>query len=388
MEARGVYFDGLTSRRHEVDLVLGDMLALVGPDGRRLAIWPYADIRALASPPDLLRLTREGGPPLARLELRDAGLIDAVRRRSVRIAETQAEERGGARRVVLWSFAAVLSLALFAVFGVPALAERVTPLLPWSVDQRMGAAADAQIRLILPTRGGSFGCGEGAEEAPGRAALDTLVRRLSDAAALPVPIEVTAVRSGIPNAIALPGGRIYLFDGLIREAENADEIAGVLAHEIAHVAHRDGARRTLQAGGTSFLLGFVLGDVTGGGAAVFVARTLIDASYSRDAETAADAYAVDLMRRIGGDPRGLGTLLTRLTEEETEEDAKDETKGEPDARGRRSALDYLASHPATAERRAAIDAAAGRKPATPLLDDAAFAALKTICGKAAPADDE
>lgn len=370
----GVYFDGKTSRRQDVHVALGHELALLQPDGRRLLGWPLASLRELPSPPGLLRLTSEGGPPLARLDIREAGLADGIRFAAPALGATKLAERGVVRRVVLWSLAAVISFGAFALYGVPALADRLVPLLPWSVDRQMGASVDRQIRYILPTTDdGPFACGDADDEAAGRAALEALAKRLSEAAALPVPIDVVAVRSDIPNAFALPGGYVYLFDGLIRQAETPDEIAGVLAHEIGHVAHRDGARRTLQAGGASFLFGFVLGDFTGGGAAVFVAQLLSEASYSRSAETAADDYSVRLMRGLGADARGFGALLGRL-------DAEDDEDGEAD----RSPWDYLASHPVTAERRRAIDAAAGDGPTTPLLDAAQFRALKTICGADAP----
>ncbi|MFD1333852.1 M48 family metallopeptidase, partial [Methylopila musalis] len=301
-----------------------------------------------------------------------------------RLHAGRATEGAATRRVVLWTLAAVVSLTALGLFGLPALAEKVAPLLPWSVDRRMGEAVDAQLRFLLPTGEGGFACGETAAEAPGRVALDRLAAPLERAADLPTPLKITVVRSAIPNALALPGGPIYLFDGLIREAESADEIAGVLAHEIGHVAHRDGAKRTLQAGGLSFLFGFVLGDFAGGGAAVFVARMLSEASYSRQAETAADSYAVALMKRTGGDPTAFGALLARLTGED-----EAERKRAPDGENR-SPLGYLASHPDTAQRQRAIAAEAGpRGPATaPLLTPIAFKALKEICGANPPKDDD
>jgi Zn-dependent protease with chaperone function len=362
----GVYFDGATSRRQDVHVAVAAAVAIVAPDGRRLAAWPFDDLREIDGFPDGMRLTREGGPPLARLEIRDAALADEIRRLSPKLRARRAAERGVQRKVVLWSLAAVVSAVLFGLYGVPALADRVAPLLPWGVDQRMGAVADAQIRFVLPVRDGGFECGAKPDEAAGRAALDVLAKRLSDGAALPVPIKVVAVRSDMVNALALPGGTIYLFDGLIQRADSPDELAGVLAHEIGHVASRDGARRMLQAGGMSFLFGFVLGDFVGGGAAVTAVRALSEASYSRVAEADADRYSVALMRRIEADPKALGSLFARLDGGEAGDDG--------------SVLDYLASHPAAGERRRAIDAAAGDGPRKPLLDGPAFEALKGICG--------
>src|SRR5204862_5416935 len=89
-------------------------------------------------------------------------------------------------------------------------------------------------------------------------------------------------------------------------------LAGVIAHEIGHVAHRDGTRSILQAAGLSFLFGMLLGDFVGGGAVVIGARAVLQSSYSREVEGAADRYAVELINRAGGDVRALGAVLTRL----------------------------------------------------------------------------
>jgi Zn-dependent protease with chaperone function len=381
-----VFFDGRTSRRQDVHVRVGDALELTRPDGSALDAWPLAKLRAVASQPGAMRLACDGGPELARLDVRDPALAEAIRTAAPSLHARRAAEAGGARRIVLWTFAAVISISLFGVYGVPALADRLTPLLPWSVDQRMGRAADSQIRAIFPAEPGGFACGEGSQERPGRAALDRLARKLSDAAGLPVPVEIVAVRSDFVNALALPGGVIYLFDGLIRRARSGDEIAGVLAHEIGHVANRDGTRRALQAGGVSLLFGFILGDFVGGTAAVAIVRVLSEASYSRAAETEADAYSVRVMRALGGDPRAVGDLLSRLGGDDDEPDETapaDPPDGEPDA-SRRSGAEaiggWLDSHPATADRRRAIDAAAGDGPASPVMDAADLLALKRICG--------
>jgi Zn-dependent protease with chaperone function len=375
----GVFFDGLTSRRQDVHVsVDGAALSIIRPDGVQIESWPQAELRELAGPPELLRLGRHGGPPLARLEIRDPALAAGVRGAAPRLTSALTEERGTARKVVLWSLAAVVSVTLFTFYGVPAVADRLAPMLPWSVDQRMGAAADAQVRALFPTDPGGFECGAGSEEKPGREALDRLAKRLSDAAALPVPINIIAVRSDFVNALALPGGTIYLFRGLIEEAESVDEIAGVLAHEIGHIAHRDGSRRALQAGGSSLLLGFILGDFVGGAAAITVARVLSEASYSRSAETGADDYGAALMEKIGADPRPLGTFLSRLTDGD---DKKEPADGDKPERKGRSVESWISSHPESEARRRRVDERASTGPFEPSADLADFVAIQRICGK-------
>ena len=146
----------------------------------------------------------------------------------------------------------------------------------------------------------------------GRAALAKLIGKLEAAAALPIPLDAKVVRRSEANAVALPGGHIYVFEGLVDKSESADELAGVIAHEIGHVAHRDGTRSILQSAGLSFLFGMLLGDFVGGSAVVIGARAVLQSSYSREVESAADRYGVDLMSRAGGDPRALGVVLDRI----------------------------------------------------------------------------
>ena len=69
--------------------------------------------------------------------------------------------------------------------------------------------------------------------------------------------------------------------------------------------------RSCRPAGLSFLFGMLLGDFVGGGAVVIGARAVLQSSYSREVEGAADRYGVELMSRAGGDPRALGAMLTR-----------------------------------------------------------------------------
>lgn len=380
-DGTGVFFDGRTSLRQDVHVTLETALVIRRADGVTIARWPLEDLRDLAGTASGLRLTLAGGEALARLHIPEGDLATAIRQSAPKLGAAKAAERGTMRKVVLLSLAAVVSLTVFTLYGVPAIATAATPLLPWSVDRNLGESADAQLRLVIPTAPGGFECGTGSEEKPGREALDRMAKTLSDAAGLPVPVRILAVRSDIANALALPGSPIYLFDGLIQAAKSPDEIAAVLAHEIGHVANRDGTRHMLQAGGASLLFSFILGDFVGGTAAIILVRALTEASYSRDAERDADLYAVDLIRRIGADPRALGEFLVRMTDgDETEGDHEGSEPPSGDKR-KRTLSDWLSSHPASVERKAAIDAAAGPPPAAPKWDQADFLALQRICGK-------
>ena len=111
-----------------------------------------------------------------------------------------------------------------------------------------------------------------------------LVDRRRETAGLDKSVQTAVLSTPVPNAFALPGGTVYLFNGLLAKAENPDEIAGVLAHELGHLKHRDGTRNLIYNGGTSFLIGLLFGDITGSGALIFASRSLVTSSYSREAE--------------------------------------------------------------------------------------------------------
>jgi Zn-dependent protease with chaperone function len=369
----GIFFDGVTSARRAVTIQLtaDGMVIRDAAERDMLARWAYDKLDHLTAPEGMLRLGCGGPRNLARLEVRDAALAHAIDEAAVPVDRSGATERRSRLKVAAWSIAATVSLVLAAVFGVPALADHLAPLVPLRVERLLGEAVDGQARKMLDRNaaGSAFECGGGAGEAAGRDALARMTARLSGAAALPIPLDLKVVRRSEANAIALPGGRIYVFQGLIDKADSADELAGVIAHEVGHVANRDGTRSILQTAGLSFLFGMLLGDFVGGGAVVIGARAVLQSSYSREVETAADRYAVGLMGRAGGDPRALGAVLGRI------------------AGAHHPGVDILSDHPDTKLRvkliedltKTATDLARPTAAPQSLLEPSEWAALKRIC---------
>jgi Zn-dependent protease with chaperone function len=360
----GIYFDGMTSARHDVTVALTrDGLQISAKDGGTQANWPYDQIEGLTAPDKILRLGRRGSAALERLEILDPALAAEIDARATYVDRSGLLQRRQRMSVIGWSVGATASLLVVAWFGVPAIAARLTPLLPATIELKLGDAVNMQVRGMLdtPKNGAGFDCGTAASERPGRTALDKMVRRLEAVAALPLPLRTTVVRRTEANAIALPGGQVYLFSGLIAKADSADEVAGVIAHEIGHVAHRDGTQAVLQGAGLSFMFGMLLGDFVGGGAVVFAAKTVLQSSYSREAEVAADTYGTDLMNKAGGDAHALATILGKIG-----------GATEP-------GMTILLNHPETKARIATIDKLASVSQPLPFLEAGEWAALKQIC---------
>ncbi len=362
----GIYFDGLTSVRHDAVVALtAASLRIAGLDGRLLAEWPYDEIEGLSAPDQVMRLGRRGSEALERLEILDGPLAAAIDARAVYVDRSGTLQRRQRLSAIGWSVIAVISLAVVGAFAVPAIAERLAPLVPAALERKLGDAVDVKVRGALDTHhaGAGFECGRLPSERDGRAALDKIVTRLAAAARLSVPPRAVVIRRAEANALALPGGEILVFRGLIAKAENADEVAGVLAHEIGHIAHRDGTKAVLQAGGVSLLFGMLLGDFIGGGAVVLAAKSVLQSSYSRQAERAADAYGAELMNRAGGDARALAAILTRIG-----------GATEP-------GMDILLDHPDTKARVKAVNRIARPGAAAPFLSAREWAALRRVCAK-------
>ena len=342
------YYDGTSNRKHNVTLRLGDALDIV-EDGAVVASWPYADVRR-ADGKKLLRLLCVSALPLSRLEIADA---DAAARVAARLPMLEAASTGKQTgRIVGWSLAAAASIVLIIIFGIPLIADRMAPLVPYALEKRIGEAVDRQARVI-------FG-GQTCERADGKAAFNKMITKLKEAGGFDSPLDAVVVSSRVPNAYALPGGKVYLLDGLLQRANNVDEVAGVMAHELGHAHHRDGLRKLIQTGGSSFLIGLLFGDVTGGGAVLFAARSIVDASYSREAETRADGFAISAMHNLGRSPRPMGEFLVRVT-----------------GGGRISTV--IDSHPLSAERLDRMKEQDRAATGAPILTDQEWRALKAIC---------
>ena len=128
-----------------------------------------------------------------------------------------------------------------------------------------------------------------------------------------------------PNAFALPGGYVYVTRGLLALVNTEDELAGVVGHEIGHVAARHTVQRVSRQGPfalitnlVSGVTGFfvpIVGDIVGG--VGNLAQSLVFSPYSRSQESQADEVGQEMAAKAGWNPVGLATFLDTLGREET-----------------------------------------------------------------------
>ncbi|MEM1047815.1 MAG: M48 family metallopeptidase [Pseudomonadota bacterium] len=357
------FYDGHSAKPHKVRVdVQPEFVLIAGSDGDTIAVWPLADIRMIEAPAGLLRVRLEPDDG-ARLDVAEAMLAQTLMTSCPSLKNRGAIRRADQVKIVGWSIAACISLILLAVYGVPAIARGIVPAIPMAVDRQIGASVKSNIAAQL-SRGKVC-----APSAAADAAFETLLNRLRAATGDRIAGDVTTILpSAVPNAFAMPGGHVVLLSGLIDRAENVDEVAAVLAHEYGHVAYRHSMHKLVSEAGLYFLLGVVLGDFTGGTLIIAGSRAILSAGYSREAERQADAFAVEVMHRAGGDPMALTTLLERIT-------------------GGRSpgALSILSTHPLSEERtadvRAQVEALGPTDRTAPLLTEAEWQELKGYCAQ-------
>src|ERR1700752_2109007 len=168
-----------------------------------------------------------------------------------------------------------------------------------------------------------------------------------------VPFTIKVIDSDEVNAFALPGGFFYVNKGLILAADNEAELAGVMAHEIAHVAARHAVENQTKASlleyaalGGSIFLGGIPGMIYQNTAGIGLLGIFM--KFSRGAEEEADRLGVQYMYAAGYDPGAMATMFEKL-------EAKNKKKPGFISRA-------FATHPAPPDRRAAAQALAARFP--------------------------
>lgn len=220
------------------------------------------------------------------------------------------------RRSSVFAFVAATGLALTPISGAYAQAQTAAPVQSISArDKAEGAKAHPQLLA-------EFG---GAVTGPHATYVENLGKTIAVHSGLSNArgdFTVTLLNSPVNNAFAIPGGYIYVTRQLVALMNNEAELAGVLGHEVGHVAARHAAKRQSAATRNSILgvlgtvlAGAVLGSGTAGqlGQQIFSQGSqLLTLRYSRGQETEADNLGIDYLRRAQFDPRAMSTVLQSL----------------------------------------------------------------------------
>lgn len=318
------YFDGRSSRAHSVRLSVNDAeLDIAGGEiARREALSRLRVSEPLAHAPRIV--TFDDG---AFCEIADnatfSEILAASGHRDSLVVTWQNRWRG--------AVVAVLALIafLFVVYRwvLPVAAEYAAVRVPLTWEESLGREATAFLekRVFSATR-------------LSQDRRDALVDRFEAIApqdGRDYVIHFRAAKIG-PNALALPGGVIYVTDELVELAPDDDAVIGVLAHELGHIEQRHLMRRLFSSAAVGAAAAVLFGDVSTVLAAL--PALLIDLDYSREMEREADSYAINLLRANGISTGSLATLFERMQDAQEKRGPKNDWPT------------YLSTHPPTPER--------------------------------------
>lgn len=379
------FVDGKTAKRHDAYVTMPpgegvlelsylaepreDMWGKVVSGETQRVTWPMSQVRHVEGQHKLrwgkvpMGVFTNVMSPTARLYVRDGVLLSQIKTAAPNL--TRRAPVTGKGRIAGLIAGALASVLLIVFVLIPAIADQLAMRLPVDGERALGDKTYERIREsfsqndYIPIR-------ECTNDA-GHEALTRMQQTLIGASDLaPDAVRLTVLDFDMVNAFALPGGRIVVMRGLIDEAGGPDEVAAVIAHEIGHVAHRDPTRHALRGVGTFGVLSLVFGDFAGGTVVLLSVNQLVNAQYSQEAESAADAYAHALLPKVGVSPGALAPLFERLKEKYG------------DSEGLAS---HLASHPKLGDRvdRAHAAAAGFDQDTQPILADAQWSDLRAIC---------
>ena len=362
------YLDGQTAARHPATVRVmreGLEVTTAGGSGR---FWPYREVRQTQGSyqGEAVRLERRGTPGET-LVIADPAFLSSLRDAAPDLGWRFHDPRRRGRRLRLTALAALAIVAIAAAlyaWGIPWLAALAAPRVPAAWEAALGQAAldglaPRDRRCLDPGR---------------QARLEGVLARLIAAGEPPpYPVRLTVVDEAVVNAYALPGGHIVLFRPLLERMRTPEELAGVLAHELRHVARRHAMQQVVRHASTGLLLAALTGDVTGPVMyGLEAARVVGERSYGRRAEEQADEEGMAQLIAARVDPAGMIAFHEAMLAEEGRMPA---------------ALRYLSTHPATPDRIARLRALAARRPVAPepLMSPGEWDDARRICSGRVPA---
>ena len=358
----GFYLDGRTAARQRARARLMRSGIEVSTEGGLTFLWPYDQVRQTQGfyAGEQVRLEK-GGEIAEALLISDAAFLTALHEVAPGLSTRFHDPARRRTRIELTLLAALavigIALALYQ-WGIPLLAAFVAPRVPIAWEERLGSSV---IEQLAPPK-------KRCEDQELRAAIDDVLKTLTaPLPSHPFTLRVMVVNDSLVNALAVPGGSIVVFRGLLKRTRTPEEFAGVLAHEVQHVLQRHVMRALLQHASTGLLVVALTGDVSGAMAyGLEAARTLGTLQYSRVAEEEADREGMRMLLAAKVDPEGMITFLEGLK------------RKEEDPAG---LLRYLSTHPATADRIERLRSLAGPpgRPWIKLLPDSDWTALRERC---------
>jgi predicted Zn-dependent protease len=313
-EFSGTFYDGKSANKYPVTLRLtAERLELVFPDGQQIQ-WLYTDLQLSRTnstgPVRLERFTSNPDIVPEAIVIEDPRFLHEAHRvapGALGNVWNQPHKRSLRYALMILGLVIVPPL-IFAiwVYAIPAMTNAVADQIPTKWEEKMG-------RDYFQTL---FEKSIKEPDPKVRKALDAISKRLLTAVPdQPYSFRIHVHPSKMVNALALPGGTIVVFQGLINATETPEELAGVLAHEFQHVLKRHSTRNIVRSEAINLFGLIISGNSDSMTNVILQAGSVLEhLRYSRGLESQADAEGMKMMLATQVDPRGMIRVFEKLEE--------------------------------------------------------------------------
>ena len=303
----GTYFDGKTSKGYSAFIeFLTDGIHISYTDdelNKSMVIWDVDGIHKGHYSNDQRITLKYGEVPLQYLEVSGQdffkGFIAAYPHKRFNESSLEFLRTKGFKGVMVIGIGFLLLAGLSYFFVLPPLAEFLASKMPIGMEIQLGDKMYDQVMQ-------SYNINQ-------RLTKEANEYWRAMHVSSPYIVNITVVNNSEPNAFALPGGQIIVYDGIIREMNDYDELAGLLAHEYSHVRLHHSTRMMSRNLAGYLFISLLLKDASGTLAVLVTnANSLKELSYSRGLEHQADEGGYDMLQSVHINPDGMLKLFKTL----------------------------------------------------------------------------
>lgn len=342
----GDYVDGRSarSRRVRVDVFSGEVRLSDPGTGESIAVWPRNRIEVRSFAENVTKIyPSEGADEELSLACSPADVLGAEYRR-----------RPLVHQAALYLGGLVVAFMVLH-FSMPAISKAIAHRVPIELERKLATGYE------------DFFAKDRCESALLNDRIRGILDRLHLGASPKYAYRVVVMNKRLDNAFALPGGLIVVGRTLLEKAETADEVAGVLAHEIQHVENRHITAGIIRASFLTAIWTLAIGDYSG----VLVvdptvAYQIMSLKFSRDDEAEADREALRMLDAAKIPRAGYANFFRRLS-------SQDPLRGIPE---------IISTHPGHEERIRMIEAGSD-EGTLPVMDAAEWKSVRSLCEKEA-----
>ena len=344
LQFAGSLFDGRSSQKHLVDVELTPQEIILKAPGDKPIRWAYPQLRwAADTSPFHIEHCAEGDEGLETLVVDDSDFYRSV----LEIAPKSFSSRENESKFNWKLYSVGILVLIFSAYvfikTVPSfLADQMVEKIPIEWEVTVGQS----ILKMLPVA-------QKPDPEVLKVLQDTVDFLKQSLPGNPYDLKVYILPVEQVNALALPGGPIVIFEGLIDKAESPEELAGVLAHEIQHILLRHSTRGILRNLAKSMLVTLFLGDVNSVMEGIVqLAGQLETLGLSREMEAEADQKGMELILAANIDPHGMIRIFKKLMQEDFSQ--KKLPKGKPVSE-ENDLSSYFSTHPSSQNRLARLE---------------------------------